>query len=423
MKNRIWKSFRYKILCYSAVSLLLSFATVILATVMLVMGSKLFVGEPEDTSHLKEMAKIESYEEKREKAVTGDKEEWKNASKGWMVYLRNSNHFFQNPVALFFMILFLVTVAIVSFVLYFHLLTKKIADYLEEVSGGIDEIATGNFHKEISVRGEDEFANIAEKLNVMTRKIRFLIESERNYEKEKDALITNVAHDLRTPLTSVIGYLDLVRKKNEWEDEERNKYISIAYDKAKRLEKLIEDLFEFTKVGAERMQVHPAQIDFRRFMEQMVEEFYPSFRAADLKCEFQMEMEDGMILADGNLLARGIANLFSNAVKYGKDGKIIKVKVKEDKQSQCVKLDIINFGEIISPDDLNHIFDKFFRGESSRSTETGGSGLGLAIAKKVVLLHHGQISVSSDYKGTVFSIQLPMVYETVAETVKERSNV
>lgn len=413
MKNKVWKSFRYKILCYSAVSLVLSLATVAVVTMILMMGSKLLDGQQTDSSRLKENAKTESYEEKRELAVIGEKEMLEETSGGWIASIRNNNRFFNNPIALVLIVVFLFVVAIVSFLVYFHLLTKKMADYLEEVSGGIDEIATGNFHKEIPVKGEDEFANIAEKLNVMTREIRFLIESERNYEKEKDALITNVAHDLRTPLTSVIGYLDLVRKKNEWEDEERNRYISIAYDKAKRLEKLIEDLFEFTKVGAERMQVHPAQIDFRRFMEQMVEEFYPSFEAAELKCQFQMEMEDGMILADGDLLARGIANLFSNAVKYGRDGKIIKVKVKEEKESQCVKLEIINFGEIISPDDLNHIFDKFFRGESSRSTETGGSGLGLAIAKKVVLLHHGQISVSSDYKGTVFSIKLPMVYEMV----------
>lgn len=413
MKNKVWKSFRYKILCYSAVSLVLSLVTVTIVTVMLMMGSQLFIGEQADNSRLKEAAKTESYEEKRQQAVNEKKEVRADVPAGWMASIRTGNYFFRHPVALVFMILFLVVIGIVSFLMYFHLLTKKMADYLEQVSGGIDEIATGNFHKEIPVRGEDEFANIAEKLNVMTREIRLLIESERTYEKEKDALITNVAHDLRTPLTSVIGYLDLVRKKNEWEDEERKRYISIAYDKAKRLEKLIEDLFEFTKVGAERMQVHPTQIDFRRFMEQMVEEFYPSFEAAALKCQFQMEMEDGMILADGDLLARGIANLFSNAVKYGRDGKVIKVKVKEEKESQCVKLEIINFGEIISPDDLDHIFDKFFRGESSRSTETGGSGLGLAIAKKVVLLHHGQISVSSDYKGTVFSVRLPMVYEMV----------
>lgn len=397
-------------LCSSAVSLILSLVTVTLVAGMLMMGSTLIVGKPEDSIQIKETPKVEGYEEKRELAVIGEKEERENPPVGWMASIRNGNAFFQNPVALVFMVIFLVVVAICSFLIYFHLLTKNMADYLEQVSNGIDEIATGNFHKEIPVKGEDEFANIAEKLNVMTREIRLLIESERNYEKEKDALITNVAHDLRTPLTSVIGYLDLVRKKNEWEDEERNRYISIAYDKAKRLEKLIEDLFEFTKVGAERMQVHPTKIDFRRFMEQMLEEFYPSFEAADLECQFQMEMEDGMLMADGDLLARGIANLFSNAVKYGRDGKIIKVKVKEERESQCVKLEIINFGEIISPEDLEHIFDKFFRGEGSRSTETGGSGLGLAIAKKVVLLHHGQISVSSDYKGTVFTVRLPYLF-------------
>lgn len=415
MKNKVWKSFRYKILCYSAVSLVLSLVTVTIVAVILIMSSNLFIGQQVENPIVKESAKTDGYEGKHQQAVVGKKEERANAPAKWMVSIRTGNYFFRNPVALVFVITFLVVVGIGSFLVYFHLLTKRMADYLEQVSSGIDEIATGNFHKEIPVRGEDEFANIAEKLNVMTREIRILIESERNYEKEKDALITNVAHDLRTPLTSVIGYLELVREKNEWEDEERKRYISIAYDKAKRLEKLIEDLFEFTKVGAEKMQVHPAQIDFRRFMEQMVEEFYPSFEAAALECQFQMEMEDGMILADGDLLARGIANLFSNAVKYGRDGKVIKVKVKEEKENQCVKLQIINFGEIISPDDLDHIFDKFFRGESSRSTETGGSGLGLAIAKKVVLLHHGQISVSSDYKGTVFSVRLPMVYEAVEE--------
>lgn len=393
----------------------MSLFTVTVIAVILVMSSKMFVGKPVDDSRLMELSKTESYEGKRQQVVVEKKEGKANVTGGWISSLRTGNHFLRNPVAWILMIVFLVIVGISCFLLYFHLLTKNMADYLEQVSGGIDEIATGNFHKEIPVKGEDEFANIAEKLNVMTREIRILIESERNYEKEKDALITNVAHDLRTPLTSVIGYLDLVRKKNEWEDEERKRYISIAYDKAKRLEKLIEDLFEFTKVGAEKMQMHPAQIDFRRFMEQMVEEFYPSFEAAALECQFQMEMEDGMILADGDLLARGIANLFSNAVKYGRDGKVIKVKVKEEKEKQCVKLQIINFGEIISPDDLEHIFDKFFRGESSRSTETGGSGLGLAIAKKVVLLHHGQISVSSDYKGTVFSVRLPMAYEAVGE--------
>lgn len=298
-----------------------------------------------------------------------------------------------------------ILIYIAIFLCYFHMFTRNTSDYLAEISDGIDEIAKGDFHKSVRIVGEDEIANIAEKINNMSKEIQILIENERNYEKEKSDLITNVAHDLRTPLTSIIGYLELVKGKTNLGNADREKYVSIAYDKSKRLEKLINDLFEFTKVGAEKIHVNPVSLDFKRFMEQMVEEFYPSFEEVGLECIVHNQLKEGKLMADPDLLARGIANLFSNAVKYGKDGKVIKVNLKEDKKNIYLKL--TNFGEIIPEEDLEHIFDKFFRVENSRSMETGGTGLGLAIAKKVILLHHGKINVSSDYKGTVFSIELP----------------
>jgi signal transduction histidine kinase len=320
-----------------------------------------------------------------------------------------------------FLILLIVAATLVgigSFLIYFQMFTRKTAICVHEISAGIDEIAAGDLYKEIPVSGNDEIANIAEKLNSMTVEIRQLIESEHQYEQEKDTLITNVAHDLRTPLTSVIGYLDLVRRNNQLSMEDKHKYVNVAYDKAKRLEKLIEDLFEFTKVGAE-LQVHPVEIDFKRFMEQMVEEFYPSFDAEGLECQCMMDDEDIMIVADGDLLARGVSNLISNSVKYGKDGKLIKIRLKKNEAKRQVSLEIINYGKIIAPEDIDHIFDKFYRGEASRSTETGGSGLGLAIAKKVVQLHHGVISVKSDYHGTSFKMVLPFSKEDAASIEEE----
>ena len=423
MKNKFWKSFRVKILAYSLVSLILALLTVALVALLFLNSIKgAFHSDkatPQNGRHELELTtehvveNEEIWEKNKEKQVTPEEASFVMEITQAIVYLQH------NLPVFVLAILLLLVVGSGTFLLYFQMFTRNMTSYLKRVSDGIDDIASGNFHEEIPVIGEDEFANIAEKLNCMTGEIRLLIESERNYEQEKDALITNVAHDLRTPLTSVIGYLDLVRKRNELKDEERTRYISIAYDKALRLEKLIEDLFEFTKVGAERIQVHLAEIDFGRFIEQMVEEFYPSFEAADLVCDLDIQVEEGKIQADGDLLARGISNLFSNAVKYGRDGKIIKVKVKEDVEKQEMKLEIINFGQIISPEDLEHIFDKFFRGESSRSTETGGSGLGLAIAKKVVLLHHGKIAVSSDYKGTVFWIALPLNGQQETEKKEE----
>ena len=176
------------------------------------------------------------------------------------------------------------------FLFYFQMFTRKMSNYLEEISKGIDEIATGDFHKVIPVQGEDEFANIASKLNEMTMEIQLLINKERNYQKERSDLITNVAHDLRTPLTSIIGYLDLVRLKDTLSEENRKKYVSIAYEKAKRLENLINNLFEFTKAGAEKLKFNPTTLDFEKFMEQMIEEFYPSFEDAHLECIYKQDI-------------------------------------------------------------------------------------------------------------------------------------
>lgn len=414
--NNFWRSFRFKIMLYSLLSLILALLTEIILFAGIFFVADFFTKDGIKVSTQEMVEKTVGEEVLGENTAPDVSEKQKEyrpkdkvanevivangARKRFLVRIQRVQRF------LYLLVLFAVLIYIGIFLAYFHMFTRKTSDYLAEISGGIDEIAKGDFRKSVRVVGEDEIANIAEKINNMTKEIQTLIENEREYEKEKSDLITNVAHDLRTPLTSIIGYLDLVKRKSELTNEDREKYVTIAYDKSKRLEKLINDLFEFTKVGAEKIQVNKMNLNFKKFMEQMVEEFYPSFEEAKLECIVQDELTQGHLMADPDLLARGIANLFSNAVKYGKDGKVIRVCLKEDKEN--IYLSLTNFGEIISEEDLGHIFDKFFRVENSRSVETGGTGLGLAIAKKVILLHHGKISVSSDFKGTVFSISLPI---------------
>ena len=412
--NNFWRSFRFKIMLYSLLSLILALVTEVVLITGIFFVADLFTKDRLKVSTQEMVEKTVTEEVLEEKDTEEDKEpEYRPKDKiaNEVIVANGSRKRFLAHIEkiqrfLYLLITIAILIYIGIFLTYFHMFTHKTSDYLAEISNGIDEIAKGDFRKSVRVIGEDEIANIAEKINNMTREIQTLIENEREYEKEKSDLITNVAHDLRTPLTSVIGYLDLVKRKNELTNEDREKYVTIAYDKSKRLEKLINDLFEFTKVGAEKVQINKRNLNFKKFMQQMVEEFYPSFEEAKLECIVQDELVQGRLMADPDLLARGIANLFSNAVKYGKDGKVIRVCLKEDEEN--IYLTLTNFGEIISEEDLGHIFDKFFRVENSRSLETGGTGLGLAIAKKVILLHHGQISVSSDYKGTVFSITLPI---------------
>lgn len=296
-----------------------------------------------------------------------------------------------------------ITSGIILFITYFLLLTKKFISYIREISEGINQISQGNLDNRIDIRNEDEFAYLAEKLNSMADDIKRIMENERRMEYAKNELITSIAHDLRTPLTSIIGYLDLVSSKVLTHDTQM-KYISIAYNKSKRLEKLIDDLFTFTKFNFGEVKASYTEVDIVKLMNQLVDEFYPSFAEYDLSYEFVASHLSAVIKADGDLLARALANLISNAIKYGRDGKHILIQL--EKKETGVEISILNYGVMIPPQDLERIFQRFYRVESSRSSETGGSGLGLAIAQSIIEMHHGTIIAKSDEMGTVFTIDL-----------------
>ncbi|MFW5630220.1 MAG: sensor histidine kinase [Acetivibrio ethanolgignens] len=303
-----------------------------------------------------------------------------------------------------FLVAVAVFVGIVLFILYFLLLSRKMVKYLNQIVEGIRKMSNGNLTTRIEIAEEDEFSMIGNQLNKMADNIIGLMDKERNNEKVKNDLITNVAHDLRTPLTSIIGYLDLVIKNEELEEETKKKYIRIAYDKALRLQSLIGDLFSFTKVSTGEMVLKKTRIDIVKLVEQMVEEFYPSFQENGLEYEFSSDCDSAVIEADGDLMARAFSNLISNAVKYGKDGKVIRIWI--HRTQSTVSVSVLNYGEVIPEESLEYIFDRFYRVENSRSVETGGSGLGLAIAKKIAVMHGGSIRAESGVGGTVFEIRL-----------------
>lgn len=303
---------------------------------------------------------------------------------------------------------------VLLFLCFFLLFTKKISESLKEIRSGIQEISVGNFESRITVKGNNEFAMIAEQVNHMTEQIQAILKEERQNEEVKNELITNVAHDLRTPLTSIIGYLYLLSHNNSLTAEQKEHYIGIAYNKSKRLEELIEDLFRFTKYNNEQMKLNIQKIDFVQLVEQMGEEFYPSMEQTGLAYHFHSNVKHAYIQADGNLLARAVANLMSNAVKYGKDGKEICVNLTLNQGK--LELSIRNYGKVIPKEKLQHIFERFYRVEESRSEETGGSGLGLAIAQKIADMHHGSIHAESSMEGTVFYLLLNLYGENVRNT-------
>lgn len=302
-----------------------------------------------------------------------------------------------------------VLVGIVIFAVTFLLLQEKSIAYISRISDAMSSISEGDLNTSVEVIGDDEFASMAENLNKMVEDLRNLMDKEREAERSKNELITNVAHDLRTPLTSIIGYLELLSGKVEMPPEMQRKYIDIAYTKAKRLEKLIEDLFGFTKLNYGKISMHMAKVDIIKLLSQLLEESYPNFADKGLSYELQSNVPAKVITADGNLLARLFDNLINNAIKYGADGKRVIVKVTAG--SSTVQVSVTNYGYVIPAEELPLIFEKFYRVEQSRSTHTGGTGLGLAIVKNIVDMHGGTITVNSDLNGTVFTVTLQVDFD------------
>ncbi|MCI6887440.1 MAG: HAMP domain-containing histidine kinase [Lachnospiraceae bacterium] len=306
-------------------------------------------------------------------------------------------------------VLVYVLIGILIFSVTFMLLQEKSVAYISRISDAIRDISEGDLNTAVEVVGDDEFSSMAENLNKMVEDIRRVMDKEREAERTKNELITNVAHDLRTPLTSIIGYLELLSGNVALPPEMQKKYIDIAYGKAKRLEKLIEDLFGFTKLNYGKISMHVTKVDIVKLLSQLLEEAYPNFADKNLSYELQSNVPAKIITADGNLLARLFDNLINNAIKYGADGKRVLVKVTAG--SQVVQVSVTNYGYVIPPDELPLIFNKFYRVEQSRSTHTGGTGLGLAIVKNIVDMHGGTVEVKSDLGGTVFTVTLQVDFD------------
>lgn len=328
-------------------------------------------------------------------------------------YLKNTEreHIFISIITDFDIVIILIYVlfGICIFALSFLMLQEKSMKYISKISSAMQNISEGDLNTMVDIEGDDEFSTMALNLNKMVEDLRGLMDREREAERTKNELITNVAHDLRTPLTSILGYLDLLSGDTKLSPEMEKKYINIAFVKAKRLEKLIEDLFGFTKLNYGKMSMHVTSVDVIKLLSQLLEEFYPIFAEKNLSYELQSNVPVMVIAADGNLLARLFDNLINNAVKYGADGKRILVNVHAD--NSIVKISVTNYGYVIPADELPLIFNKFYRVEQSRSSDTGGTGLGLAISKNIVDMHGGTINVTSDLSGTVFTVKLQIHFD------------
>lgn len=228
-----------------------------------------------------------------------------------------------------------------------------------------------------------------------------LLEKE---SQQKNDLITYLAHDLKTPLASVIGYLSLLDEVRDMPREQREKYTQVALDKAYRLEELIDEFFDITRFNLHAIELSMGRADLHFMLLQLAEQFYPILNQQGKEVDIQAP-ENTTIWADGDKLARAFNNILKNAIAYSYENTVIRILVEIHGSTAVVRF--INKGNPIPPHKLETIFEKFYRLDTSRSTNLGGAGLGLAIAKQIITAHRGEIFAQSDKNSTVFTVVLP----------------
>ena len=222
--------------------------------------------------------------------------------------------------------------------------------------------------------------------------------------KRKNELIVYLAHDLKTPLTSVIGYLNLLQDEKEIKEEDREKYLTITLEKAERLEELINEFFEITRYNVSGISLDCDKVNLTRMLEQITYEFRPQLAGRELECTFEQD-KDIYVNCDANKLQRVFDNLLRNAVNYSYENEKIHIRMKQEKD--YVSIVFSNRGEKIPKEKLERIFEQFYRLDDARSTKSGGAGLGLAIAKEIVIAHGGTITAESEDDLIKFEVRLP----------------
>lgn len=287
---------------------------------------------------------------------------------------------------------------------------EKANEKLQVVLDSIDTV----FKKgEAMVKLPAEFLDTENKLNAIRNENIRNEQLAKEAEQRKNDLVVYLAHDLKTPLTSVIGYLTLLRDEPQISGELRAKYLEIALGKAQRLEDLINEFFDITRFNLQNIHLEKSEIPLDVMLQQLADEFYPTLSSQNLCCE--VTAQPGVIvLADPDKLARVFDNLLRNAAAYSSPETTIRVGMRRIEGGRAVVV-FENRGQVIPPHKLNTIFEKFYRLDSARSSRTGGAGLGLAIAKEIVELHGGEIRVTSDEEATRFFVILPAEPEKAPE--------
>ena len=298
-------------------------------------------------------------------------------------------------------VFFMILGFLLLFSLFFYVALSKMTSYLRQVEDGIENIISAS---DQPIRLITELRPIEDRLNEIKETLKRQEDEAAQIEQKKNDMLLFLAHDLKTPLTSVVAYLSMLDSNPEMSVEERAKYTHISLEKAIRLGELLQEFFDITRFNLQDIDLEKVEIDLTMMLEQIADELYGVLQEKKLTCDVDVE-ENLEVYGDPDKLARVFDNILRNAIAYCYEN--TKIEIQARMKNNKIEITFTNSGDRIPGDMLQTIFEKFYRVDNSRSTGTGGAGLGLAIAKEIVELHDGQIMAKSDDLHTRFIVTLP----------------
>lgn len=297
----------------------------------------------------------------------------------------------------------MITLVIVS--CFFHLFTRKELRRLEEMQKFLTDFALEHTEARLEDNGKDEFSVMAANINAMAEKIESQYKEKLENDRNKQKMIANLSHDVRTPLSSIIGYSEMLMDGVYDSKEEEKRYIDIIHRKAEYMEYLITELLEYSRLQIGNLVLHRTYMNLAELLREILIEYYPVFEKNDYELELEIPENGVYGNWDEQRISRVLRNLIDNALKYGMAGKKLRILLEEKEQE--IILEIQDYGDGMSPEETERIFDLFYRADVVRNSKTGGMGLGLYISREIIHLHGGEISVISEpKKGTIMRILL-----------------
>ncbi len=297
--------------------------------------------------------------------------------------------------------------ACVAFMVLFLALIRPKLRYIEQLATGVRELAHGDLSLRVPEKGHDELALLAQSFNHTTTQLQEMIEAERRVELAKGELITNLSHDLRTPLTTIMGYLRLLVDGRYENDQQHKRYLEITYAQTERLKSLLDSLFEYTVLTSSSRDLPLAEVNMTEMVRQLADEWVPVCAENQLELVCEIEPISLMVEINPDIMVRALENILSNAVRYSPKPGTVRIALEH--YPSGARLVIANKGEPIAKDDLAMIFERFRRLDASRGSDTGGSGLGLAIAKSIIEMHAGTVWAECEDGWISFVIQIPCI--------------